>query len=103
LNGGWEPLWDGESRRVFYLDLDSLSIIYRDLIDEELLLFGEEVVYSGLPSILMSDSPNYAILPDSSNAVVIQTPANSARLTDTVLVENFFSELERLLPTDAGN
>jgi serine/threonine-protein kinase len=100
LDGGAEPRWGPSGKELFYLNGNRFMFVETSLqptfsAAKPLILFTiDPSVYrvEGMPNT------SYAIIPDGKRFVFIkQTPVSP--VTQVILVENWFEELKRLVPT----
>lgn len=98
ITGGWEPLWTSDSKKIYYINPLSESIVYREIVDGENLYFGDEIFFGETFTIVKEDNPNYAITPDGSQIVLMRNIGLGSHQLDIVLVENWFAEFLDISP-----
>ena len=94
--GGMQPLWSRNGRELFYRNGDALMIVSVET---------EPGFMPGTPRVLFEgnfSAPQggraYDISPDGERFLMMRDSA--AARSELVVVENWFEELERLVPTD---
>ena len=99
--GGREPMWSRDGRELFYRNGEKMMVVDvsagADSPGTPTLLFeGDYDLKIG------SGASNYDVTPDGQGFVMIRTPDSqeSAGITQITLVQNWFQELERLVPTN---
>jgi serine/threonine-protein kinase len=94
LNGGWQPLWSPDGRRLFYISGERLlsatmTFVPFAVVSRDTLVEG----VTGGPSIGGLNAgyhPNYDIAPDGKSFVFPRTPATTSQL---ILVHDWKYEL----------
>jgi hypothetical protein len=95
-NGGIEPVWSADGRELFYLEGDTLKAV--SVERSPALRFGKpQVVFRG--PIRSEGVPwaTYDVAPDD-RFIIRMDPTDAS--THLVVVENWFDELKRLVPTN---
>jgi Tol biopolymer transport system component len=99
--GGAEAAWSPDGRELYYRERDRLMSVSIDTEDgfavgSPMMLFGG---FSQQPSCLFR---NYDVSPDGERFLVPQaaTSADGVGAPDIVIVQNWFEELQRLVPTN---
>jgi hypothetical protein len=99
--GGWEPKWAPDGTELFYRSFDGSRLLVV-AVDPETLKIGEEsVVLDGVGFPTSDDwgeSRFYDIAPDGERFLVMLEDLGPER-AKLVVVENWFEELKRLVPT----
>jgi len=99
--GGWEPKWAPDGTELFYRSFDGSRLLVV-AVDPETLKIGEEsVVLDGVDFPTSDDwgeSRFYDIAPDGERFLVMLEDLGPER-AKLVVVENWFEELKRLVPT----
>jgi len=97
--GGTEPVWSPDGSEIFYRAGDRLMAV--PVRTEPSFEPGKpEVIFTG--NYAVSVGRMYDIHPDGERFLMVkpvETTEGGAR-NDVVLVQNWFEELERLVPTD---
>jgi hypothetical protein len=91
-DGGLQPRWSANGRELFYQNGDAIFVVD---------VGGGERLEPGPPQLLYEADGihSYDVLP-SGEIIVVQRIAGGGRHTELELVLNWFTELERLVPTD---
>ena len=90
-DGGTDPVWTPDGRRLFFLNGDHLWRVD--------LSFGDRVV-AGIPELVIDDDIiDYDVYPDGERIIAIR-PKGSGGWNRLHVILNWFTELERLVPTD---
>ena len=99
--GGTRPLWGPDGRELFYLSRDGKLMTVRVQTEPSFAPENPEVVLEG-HNFALGSSPGraYDISPDGKRFLVIQEPVGETARTELILVQNWFQELERLVPTE---
>ncbi len=100
-DGGTRPLWGPDGRELFYLSRDRKLMTVRVQTEPSFAPGNPEVVLKG-HNFALGSSPGraYDISPDGKRFLVIQEPVGETARTELILVQNWFQELERLVPTE---
>ena len=100
--GGTEPMWSRDGRELFYRNGEKMMVVD----------FSAGADSAGTPTLLFEGAydlkigpgaTNYDVTPDGQGFVMIRTPegaTESAGTTQVTLVQNWFEELKRLVPTN---
>jgi WD40 repeat protein len=97
IGGGTEPLWAPSGEELFYRNGDQVMMVAigpgPDFVagSPELLFETPALLTTGL------GLPDYDISPDGQRFVMI-APENQARETEIYVVQNWFAELNRIVP-----
>ena len=98
--GGTRPLWASDGQELLYLSLGGELMAVRTQTGQSFVPGNAHVVLSGpnfTPAIYVWRS--YDISPDGKRFLMIKEPGETAS-TELILVQNWFQELERLVPTE---
>ncbi|MHC4805245.1 MAG: protein kinase domain-containing protein [Planctomycetota bacterium] len=95
--GGQEPVWAPDGTAIYYRD--GASLVTVSVVSESGFSLGRarslfEDVYVPRPS-----SRNYDIHPDGKQFLMIKRSEEEFPMTELIVVENWFEELKRLVPT----
>ena len=99
--GGFEPLWAPDGRELYYRNGEAIMAVG--------VAANEAAFSAGAPQVLFTGDywlqdrlpPSYDISPDGSRFLMMRVVAAGAlRQPTVVVVENWFEELARLVPTD---
>jgi len=98
-NGGQEPLWSPSGDRVYYRSLDGKQIFAVNILDRDPLRLGpERLLLEGdfVPGIRWGRK--WDIHPDGERFLVLRVDGSESP-DEILVVRNWFSELEQLVPT----
>jgi len=97
VDGGEEALWSQDGKWLFY---SNGTIWYRvPVVTGSEFSYGQpEVVVEG--PYLNVPGFGYAVYPDADKIIVLESATKQGPITELQVVENWFSELERLVPTE---
>ena len=109
VNGGGEPVWSRNSSELFYLEGDTMMAVSFDA-DTSFRVLGAGPLFTepydhdsaAGASVIFSTEPTYDVGPDG-RFLMIQPEAGSdgqVQSTPINVVLNWFTELQRLVPTD---
>ena len=102
VDGGREPLWSPDGRELFYRSSSGLMAVPIDT--EPTFRAGTPETVFEQPYALFRGRRNYDISPDGQRFLMIKEGAAggapSAPAAQIVVVENWFGELQRLVPVD---
>ena len=100
-DGGFSPLWSRDGRELFYRNGPQIRSVPVETEGD----FGH-----GTPALLFQGAffyqapgRTYDVSPDGERFLMIKSGATTeedAETNDVVMVENWFEELKRLVPTD---
>jgi Tol biopolymer transport system component len=96
--GGTQPLWARDGQELFYRNGEAVITVPIEL-DPTFTQGTPEVMFEG-NYILENGGPNYDVSPDGERFLMIRSAANRSATEQIVVVQNWFEELERLVPTD---
>ena len=101
--GGNSPVWSPDGRELFYRNGDAMMVVSVSA-DPAFVAGTPEVLFRGAYSGGVQGSAGrvYDIAPDGERFLMIRqgTAEETGTLTDIILVENWFEELKRLVPTN---
>ena len=93
-NGGFDPVWGPEGRELFYLEEDKMMAV-RVEPDPEFRFQPPEVLFEG--GYFLDRRPNYDVGPDGRFLMIKDEEPEVGQI---IVVQNWFEELKRLVPTD---
>jgi hypothetical protein len=94
-NGGRMPVWGPDSRELFYLD-DQRLMKVRINVEPYLTADIPELLFEG-PYLNIVGGRTYDVSSDGQRFLMIKE--STPRVTDLVVVLDWFEELERQVPT----
>ncbi|GMR21992.1 MAG: hypothetical protein BMS9Abin37_0315 [Acidobacteriota bacterium] len=98
--GGTMPVWNPNGRELFYRNGGKMMVVSVQTEGElvELLLGDPTILYERpfAPSFF----PTYSVTPDGQRFIDLEVTDTEPAPTELVLVQNWFQELERLVPTE---
>jgi serine/threonine-protein kinase len=99
-DGGAEAAWSSDGRELYYRERDRLMAVGIET-EGDFTVGSPEVLFDGLapPSCFVR---NYDVSPDGQRFLVPQASvgAGAVEAPDIIIVENWFEELKRLVPTN---
>jgi hypothetical protein len=97
--GGAEAAWSPDGRELYYRERDKLMSVTIDT-DAGFAVSTPKMLFDGLPAPYCT-ARNYDVSPDGQRFLVAQLGigADSVVAPDIVIVQNWFEELKRLVPT----
>ena len=102
-NGGSSPLWSPDGRELFYRDLEAKKLIKVDITTQPDFSVGQPlVVFEFATGIVTNPIRSHDITPDGRDflfCVSSQPGPKPVSVTQLNLVQNWFEELKRLVPT----
>jgi serine/threonine-protein kinase len=99
-DGGRDPAWSPDGRELFYESVQGMAVVAVETTPS---------FSAGAPRILFDKSPylagrggwSYDVAPDGQRLLMVKlAAATGAESAEIVVVQNWFAELERLVPTD---
>ena len=99
-NGGTEPLWSPDGERLYFRSEHGRRVFAVDILDTDPLDFGQErLLFEGnfAPSIRWGRK--WDIHPDGDRFLMLEHESADA-IEGIRVVTNWFSELERMVPTN---
>ena len=102
LGGGWAPAFSPDGGELFYRTVDRLMMV--PITTEPAFTLGTpEMVFEGPYRGFPGASRYYDLAADGQRFVMLRRgdapTTDNETLTQVVLVQNWFEELERLVPT----
>ena len=97
-DGGTRPLWAPDGRELFYLSRGGELMAVRVQTEPSFAPGNAQVVFGGR-TLAPAFGRSYDISPDGKRFLMIKEPTRDASSTEIILVQNWFQELERLVPT----
>ena len=97
-DGGTRPLWAPDGRELFYLSRGGELMAVRVQTEPSFAPGNAQVVFGGR-TLAPALGHSYDISPDGKRFLMIKEPTRDASSTEIILVQNWFQELERLVPT----
>ena len=98
-DGGEQPLWGPEGRELFYWSDAGLMAV--SVATEPNFTHGNPEMLFDLGAYSFNTRPNYAVAPDGERFLMIKEGgSDETATTELILVQNWFEELKRLVPTD---
>ena len=100
-DGGTRPLWGADGRELFYLSRGAELMAVRVQTEPSFAPGNPEAILEGR-KLTVETGPGraYDISPDGERFLVVQELVGSTSATELILVQNWFQELERLVPTE---
>ena len=101
--GGTSPKWGPDGRELFYRDGQGQAVLVVPIDTEEGFAAGTpEVLFEGPYLSEFPTGGQYDLAPDGQRFLMVKEGAATGDATpaEIVLVQNWFDELERLVPTD---
>jgi hypothetical protein len=99
-DGGTEPVWNRNGRELFYRSGEKMMAV--DVTGQGSFSVGKpRVLFSGPYVLSTGSASNYDVSADGQRFLMIKPneQTTSASLTQIVVVQNFFEELKRRVPT----
>ncbi len=99
-NGGIEPVWAHHGRELFYREPNSGSMMVATYTsDPTFEVESREQLFDAGPYATTNGWRGYDVTSDNQRFVMIRSlPGEEAEAARLILVQNFFEELERLVP-----
>lgn len=99
-DGGTEPIWSPKGGELFYRDGDRVMAV-RIVTEPSLRAGSPTVLFESRMTLtpVPSGSQSWDVAPDGESFLMIQ-PSEGSVLNRIVVVENWFEELKRLVPTE---
>ncbi|HSG63552.1 MAG TPA: hypothetical protein VLD39_01060, partial [Gammaproteobacteria bacterium] len=102
-NGGSEPLWSRDGRELFYRNGTVLMVVAVET-SSTFSAGNPEILFEGRYFGGVGGAPQggraYDVSPDGQRFLMIKPVGTSTAAPRIVIVENWFEELERLVPSD---
>jgi serine/threonine-protein kinase len=100
-DGGRMPLWSHDGRELFFSTPDSQQILAVGMQTGTTLVAGRPRVLFSFPTVAFPGSRPFDLGPDGRFLIVRSGQAEAAgRASNLVLVQHWFEELKRLVPTN---
>lgn len=101
VDGGLYPQWSRDGRELFYQSPDGSQLMTVSVHNNSGLSFGEpRVLFEGPYLRSLDGGLSYAVSPDASRFLMVRkSNIHPLRSTELVVVQNWFEELKRLVPT----
>ena len=98
IDGGQSPVWAPDGRRVYYRKADKMMVV-EIVTDPEFSAESPSVLFEGPYDLDETWKPRiYDLSPDGSRFIMIQSEGDPPP-PQVKLVQNWFEELKRLVPT----
>ena len=100
-DGGNQPLWSRDGRELFYRRGSELWTVPVET-KEDFSQGSSELLFQGAGLFFRSSERTYDVSPNGERFLMIKESATMEESSqpDVVMVENWFEELKRLVPTD---
>jgi len=98
--GGREPVWNHNGRELFYRSGNKMMAV--DIATQPVFTAGKpRMLFEGQYQLAPATAPNYDVSPDGQRFLMIKASeqASSSSLTQIVVVQNWFEELKRRVPS----
>ncbi len=99
-NGGVKPRWSPDGRALYYISADGTSLFAVPVSIQSRLTAGvAQLLFEGT---ILSDYPGsrpFDVAPDGQRFVIIKSGNATRGDNAIVVVQNWFEELKRLVPT----
>ena len=96
-DGGMSPVWGPNGRELFYRSLDDAMMVVTIQIEPSFSAGSPRVLFTG--RYHTDVFRNYDISPDGQRFLMIKAEQAEETRTELIIVQNWFRELERLVPT----
>jgi serine/threonine-protein kinase len=99
--GGTEPVWNPKGKELFYRSGDKMMAV--DVTTQPSFSVGKpRMLFQGPYAPTNTTQPNYDVSPDGQRFLMVKPAEQTASspLTQIVVVQNWFEELKRLVPTE---
>ena len=96
--GGSEPVWGPGDEELFYLEANKLMAV-RIFLEPELRFEAPKTLFESPYSHNLFQSPTYDVGPDGRFLMIKPFTGEGLERRELILVQNWFEELERLVPT----
>jgi Tol biopolymer transport system component len=96
--GGSEPVWNPNGKELFYRNGDKMMAV--DISTQSSFSVGKpQMLFEGQYEPTPATVPNYDVSPDGQRFLMIKSSEQTASSTQIVVVQNWFEELKRRVPT----
>ncbi len=100
-DGGTQPVWAPRGQELFYRNLNRRSIMVVGIKTEPTFTAGSPVVlFTGRYTTFTGVDVNYDISPDGQRLLMIKTADEEEGQAQINVIQNWFEELKRLVPTN---
>ena len=103
-NGGAVPRWSPDGTELFYQSLDGRQLLAVSIVTEPRFTTGvPEVLFEGAYLPPSGQNRPYDLTPDGGRFVMIKASdvtSDADESPQIILVQNWFEELKRLVPTE---
>jgi serine/threonine-protein kinase len=97
-DGGTEPVWNPKGKELFYRSGDKMMAV--DITTQPGLSVGKpKMLFQGPYVPTLGTLPFYDVSPDGERFLMLKPSEQTASLTQIVVVQNWFEELKRLVPS----
>ncbi len=97
--GGAGPLWSPDGSELFFQSEDGRYLFAVDIaIGSGLEISGQHLLFEGSFEVSYDTALSFDLSPDGSRFLMLQRPVGDLVARELVLVLDWFSELERLVP-----
>ena len=97
-NGGMEPLWKPGDEELYYIEGGNKLMAVRIFLEPELRFEAPQTLFE-IPYSLPVGSHTYDVGPDGRFLMIKPLVEEGLARRELILVQNWFEELERLVPT----
>ncbi|MFC2167781.1 protein kinase [Acidobacteriota bacterium] len=101
-DGGMAPLWARSGKKLFYIASKMRQVWVSDVLSETSLSFGKPILLFGREKVIGASGPvrGYDISLDDKRFLAIRREDRQPQpVIEINLIQNWFEELERLVPT----
>jgi eukaryotic-like serine/threonine-protein kinase len=96
--GGSEPVWNPNGQELFYRNGDKMMAV--DITTQRGFSIGQpRMLFQGSYVSTLGTLPFYDVSPDGQHFLMLKPTGQNTSLTQIVVVQNWFEELKRLVPT----
>ncbi len=96
--GGVIPRWSRDGRELFFQSEDGSELMAVEVKTEPKLVLGEpRKLFDGAYWAGWDAGPSFAVSPDGKRFLMVQRTGNAKRSDELVVVQNWFTELDRLV------
>jgi Tol biopolymer transport system component len=100
-DGGTDSSWNPDGSELFYLAADGPLMVVDIETSPTFSAGNPTVLINGDYVFLGSNFPSYSVSPDGERFLMLKDASDAAAVpNDIVVVQNWFEELERLVPTE---
>ena len=98
-NGGWQPVWGPGDKELFYLEGLNKLMATRIFLEPELRFESPRMLFESPYFHVVGNAPTYDVGPDGRFLMIKPFTDEALSGREVILVQNWFEELERLVPT----